>query len=303
MSSQFYPVLFMLSSTFSLSLTALLSKYLNGFFDASLLSFLRFILPALIILGVLSLREIQSPTRDEQGPLWLRAFSISACQVCFIYALEHLSLVESVVLFSTGPLFIPMLEKLIFNKRLNRLNVMCLLCTFLGVLLLAGQQGELVFRLELLVGLAAGVFNAGSQLSLYCLSKSRLNAFEINLWTFLRASVVLVPLVGFGMANNHPIYLPSLDHPWGLVAALMVLAILIINTQVCRSKAYALASSSSQLAPLIFTNLLFTAAWQSVFYDQQYTPYQAAGLLIILFANIISVMIPKRSKQTSAGLN
>ena len=110
--------------------------------------------------------------------LWLRAVCIAACQVCFIYALMHLSLVESVVLFSTGPLFIPLLEKLMFSVSLSRMNLVGLVVTFIGVTLLAGDVSGIEIRAELLVGLAAGLFNAGSQLSLYRISQSRLNAFE-----------------------------------------------------------------------------------------------------------------------------
>ncbi|MDA0117812.1 DMT family transporter [Vibrio sp. T11.5] len=293
MPNQLYPVLFMLSSTFSLSLTGLFSKFLSEHFDANLLSFLRFILPAMVLILMFIGKEVRWPDRSEQVPLWIRALCIGACQVCFIYSLQHLTLVESVVLFGTGPLFIPVLEKLIFSTRIRPVNVLGLLSTFVGVVLLAGDVSGFSFRGELLVGLAAGVFNAGSQLSLYRISKSRLNAFEINLWTFLFASVVIMPLLAFSLVNDHVMYQASNTSPWLIVTVLGILALLIINTQVFRSKAYKLAESGSQLAPLIFTNLLFTAVWQVMFYDERYSAYQVLGLSLIIVANIVCVLLPK----------
>lgn len=296
------PVLFMLSSTFSLSLTGLFSKFLSGHLDTSLFSLLRFVVPALFIFLFLFRKTITRPNQNEMKALWIRALCIAACQVCFIYSLMYLSLVESVVLFGTGPLFIPLLEKLIFSVRLSLENMIGLMVTFLGVVLLAGDVTGIEFRAELIVGLAAGVFNAGSQLSLYRISQSQLNAFEINLWTFLFASLLITPLVAVAAANKEVLYHLGDVNLWVLVATMALLALLIINTQVFRSKAYKLAESGSQLAPLIFTNLIFTAMWQLMFFDEGYNFFQLSGLALIIGANVGCVFIPKWRKSSRLHL-
>lgn len=296
------PVLFMLSSTFSLSLTGLFSKFLSGHLDTSLFSLLRFVVPALFIFLFLFRKTITRPNQNEMKALWIRALCIAACQVCFIYSLMYLSLVESVVLFGTGPLFIPLLEKLIFSVRLSLENMIGLMVTFLGVVLLAGDVTGIEFRAELIVGLAAGVFNAGSQLSLYRISQSQLNAFEINLWTFLFASLLITPLVAVAAANKDALYHLGDVNLWVLVATMALLALLIINTQVFRSKAYKLAESGSQLAPLIFTNLIFTAMWQLMFFDEGYNFFQLSGLALIIGANVGCVFIPKWRKSSRLHL-
>lgn len=296
MSNQLYPVLFMLASTFSLSLTGLFSKYLGQYLEPSLLSFLRFVLPALLIL--LMARQSYRLPRGRLGrTIWLRAFCIAACQVCFIYSLNHLSLVESVVLFGTGPLFVPVLEKLIFATQLKWISICGLLMTFTGVLLLAGDVAGIALRVELLIGLASGLFNAGSQLSLYRISKSSLGAFEINYWTFIFAAIVLTPYLAVSFASGVDMMAVVDGNLWWLVAALLCVSVLIINTQVFRSKAYRLAESGSQLAPLIFTNLLFTALWQWLFYDESYRLSQWAGLSLIILANMLVVLVPRWQRR------
>ncbi len=301
MSNQLYPVLFMLASTFSLSLTGLLSKFLGQYLEPSLLSFLRFMVPALII--VLMTRTVYS---RPKGPLcqaiWIRALCIAACQFCFIYSLNHLSLVESVVLFGTGPLFLPLLERLMFNTDLKWISIWGLLLTFTGVLLLAGDVSGINLRLELLVGLASGLFNAGSQLSLYRISQSDLNAFEINYWTFLFAAIVLSPYVGFSYFTTEQMLTTSGTKLELLFAAMLGVSFLIINTQVFRSKAYKLAESGSQLAPLIFTNLLFTAIWQWLFYAESYNYLQVMGLTLIVLANMFVVFAPRLLAKRRASI-
>ena len=301
MSKQCYPVLFMLSSTFSLSLTGLFSKYLGEYLHINLLTFLRFALPAILLVALLLRQKARWPNRTEQAYLWLRSVCISACQFCFIYSLQHLTLVESMVLFGTGPLFIPLLEKLIFSVRVSLANAVALVVTFAGVVLLAGDHSGFNIRAELLVGLAAGFFNAGSQLSLYRVSHSRLNAVEINLWTFLFASIVLTPMVIVSLSTEEFLY-QKVTNPELLLFALGALSVLIINTQVFRSKAYKYAQSGSQLAPLIFTSLIFSVLWQVVFYDETYNSYQIFGLVLILGANILGLSVSHWKKHKGLAL-
>lgn len=291
--------LFMLSSTFSLSLTGLVSKFLAHEIPLQSLSFLRFLLPALILLGVMGLTHFRFPPKGMKRALWVRSVCIAGCQLCFIYSLQHLSLVESVVLFSTGPLFIPLLEKLIFGVVMKAGTVVSLAITFIGVLLLAGDVSGIHLRMELLVGLLAGALNAGSQLSLYRATKSDMRSIDINAWTFVCASILLLPLLFLPTADAN-----VLQQTWGslqqlaVVTALSGVSILVINTQIFRAKAYRLAHSGSQLAPLIFTNLLFTALWQQLFFNVQYLPTQMVGLGLIVMATFTGVLIPKLFKSS-----
>ncbi|MYM60145.1 EamA family transporter [Vibrio sp. OCN044] len=287
MVNRWYPILFMMASTFSLSLTGLVSKFLTDHFEVSLLSFLRFLVPAMMLVLVFVGREIRWPSSNEQLSLWIRALCLSLSQVCFIFSLQHLTLMESVVLFATGPLFIPVLENLIFSTPIKVVNTIGLVVTFVGVTMLSSDESQISIRLELIVGLCAGLFNAGSQLSLYKISQSRLNAFEINFWSFLYAAVVVVPMLTFSFIDNRTMYKPLDDGPWLVVIALSLLGLMVINTQVFRSKAYQLASSGSELAPVIYTNLVFTAIWQCLFFQKTYNLVQFYGLILIILTNVV----------------
>ncbi|WP_172558505.1 DMT family transporter [Vibrio fluvialis] len=292
MPNKLLPVVFMLSSTASLSVTGLLTKYLTTVVPISLLSFLRFAVPALILLAFLAVSRFRIPERAMLKPLAVRAVCLAACQVCFIYSLQHLSLVEGVVLFSTGPLFIPLLEKLIFGVRMPWVTVAGLIATFTGVVMLSGDVTQMEWQPELLAGLFAGLFNAGSQLSLYKASKSSLRSVEINVWSFTMAAAMLFPMLT--LVPWHSALDLSMDrHLLLTVATLVVVSLLVINTQVFRAKAYRLAESGSQLAPLIFTNLLFSAALQLLFFNVSYTAAQQLGLVLIVVATVSTSVLPK----------
>ncbi|ELB2057124.1 TPA: DMT family transporter [Vibrio parahaemolyticus] len=282
------PIVFMLMSTLSLSVTGLLAKQLSEALSVTMFSFLRFFLPALILLLVLIPKGIKLPKSTELKPTLLRALCIGLSQLCFIASLQTLTLVESVVLFATGPLFMPVIEKLVWHGKIRASTVFGIVMAFSGVVLLAGTEGEFTLRYDLLLGLAGGLFNSGSQLTLYKVSKSNMSPLEINFWAFSFAALFILPLAlindGSGLLGAHSFSL-SVESS---VLWLLVMSMLIINTQVFRAKAYQLASSGSQLAPLIFTNLLFTAVWQSLFFADVMSRTQIAGMGLIVLATVLN---------------
>ncbi|EKO3861567.1 DMT family transporter [Vibrio harveyi] len=282
------PVIFMLMSTLSLSVTGLLAKQLSDDLSVTMFSFLRFFTPALILLVMLRFKNLTLPTAGTIKPIVLRALFIAMCQLCFIASLQTLTLVEGVVLFATGPLFMPIVEKLFMRGQIRMSTIVALVMAFSGVILLAGADGEFTWRIDLLLGLAGGLFNSGSQLTLYKASKSGLSPLEINFWTFGTAALLILPLVFVNDASMlvNPLSISTFETP--NTALVFLMSLLIINTQVFRSKAYQLASSGSQLAPLIFTNLLFTAVWQWIFFDDQMSHSQVAGVSLIVLATVLN---------------
>jgi len=288
------PVIFMLISTFSLSLNSLLAKFLSESLSIEMLSFLRFLFPAVLLLWLMALTKWAVPDRRMWQVLGVRAFCIAASQLCFLFAINRLSLVETVVLFSTGPLFIPLLEKLLFKIQIKNTTLINLALTFTGVLLMAGGTSGIELKPELLVGLGAGVFNAGSQVSLYRVSKGSLSPIALNAWGFLLAAVIILPVAIFQTdalvlqqtVNN------MTDIQTLLFPMLILLAVCIVNTQVFRVKAYQLSSSSSQLAPLIFTNLIFSFVWQIIFFNQSLEWNKVTGISLIIIATLLNTFLP-----------
>ncbi|UOE82530.1 DMT family transporter [Vibrio splendidus] len=312
---------FMLLSTFSLSLSGLMAKYLSEVMPTSLLSFVRFLLPSLFLFLFLTFYKISKPTREMWKPLVMRAIFMVACQWCFLTSLQTLTLVEGVVLFSTGPLFIPLLEKLIFGTKIHTTTIACLAITFFGVVMMAGdwsqfEFGSEFFRPALLLGLLAGVFNSGSQVSLYRASKTSLTPAELNAWTFLVAAILVIPmlvLTSVSAVSAVPDVLQG-DSVYGALTTLLSfddlrwiglgafgLALFTINTQIFRSKAYKLADSGSQLAPLIFTNMLFSALWQGLFFDDVFSTQQMIGINLIVVASITNTLLAKRHSKAKAN--
>ncbi len=289
-----HAVPYMLISTFSLSLIGLLLKKLTEMMGIELLTFLRFLMPTLLLFAIVLAAKLPLPPRNVVKPIIIRGLCIAACQLCFIASLNTLSLVESSVLFATGPLFIAVLEKLLFKVKIKPETKFGLAATFVGVLMLAGDVSGIQFRPELLIGLASGLFNAGSQVSLFRASKNEVKPAALNSWTFLIAALSVLPLSFISGLSEMDIQIliePQLNTlVW---ICLLALSIFVVGNQIFRSKAYRLAESNSQLAPLIFTNLLFTAIWQVLFFDESFSNYQVVGIALIILAALMNSFATK----------
>lgn len=165
-------------------------------------------------------------------------------------------------------------------------------------MLLANNGSEFILKPELLIGLLAGFFNAGSQLSLHKASKSELSGLETNAWTFGLASLMLLPLAVVNQWSN-PLE-PALGGIDTLtIVALMVMTLLIINTQVSRYKAYKTAETNSQLAPLIYSNLAFTVLWQVLIFDVTFSDVQLAGLSLVVVTSVATTIMTPNSNYDS----
>ncbi len=295
---------YMLVSTFSLSLTGLLLKKLTEMMGVELLTFLRLIMPTLLLFAMVMVARLPLPSRQVLKPIIIRGLCIAACQLCFIVSLNTLSLVESSVLFATGPLFIAVLEKLFFKVKIKIETKLGLAATFTGVLLLAGDVSGIQFKPELLIGLAAGLFSAGSQVSLFRATKGEVKPSVLNSWTFLIAALSVLPLCFISGLSKLDMQILQEPHYHPLVwLCLCALSISVVGNQIFRSKAYKLAESGSQLAPLIFTSLLFTAIWQLLFFDERFSNYQIAGIALIIIAalmNSFAANLIKHLFQTEA---
>lgn len=259
-----------------------------------LLTFLRFLMPTLLLFAIVLASKLPLPPRKVIKPIIIRGLCIAACQLCFIASLNTLSLVESSVLFATGPLFIAVLEKLFFKVKIKPETKFGLAATFVGVLMLAGDVSGIQFRPELLIGLGAGFFSAGSQVSLFRASKNEVKPAALNSWTFLIAALSVLPLSfisGLSEMDMQILIEPQLNTlVW---VCLLALSISVVGNQIFRSKAYRLAESNSQLAPLIFTNLLFTAVWQVLFFDESFSHYQVVGITLIILAALMNSFAAK----------
>jgi len=289
----------MLLSTFTLALNGLLSKFLTTHFSDAILVMLRLLIPALVMLLLAMASHWVMPNQAAWRAFTLRAIFIASCQSCFMLALSYLSLIEAVVLFSTGPLFIPLLERFFYKTKISRLVMPTLIVMIIGVVMQNLTTQGIIWRWELLIGLAAGVFNGCSQVALFRASKINLPVLVINGWCFEIGALLVLPIML--MFTEQYEYQQSVqlltNIEQGIPLLLLFLGLSTASTQFFRSKAYRLVDSNSELAPLIYTNLIFAMMFQLIFFDTSMSLMQILGTGLIVLATLLNTFAPYYFKR------
>ena len=293
------PSMFMLLSTFTLALNGLLSKLLTVHFSDAILVMLRLLIPALVMLLLAMASHWVMPNQAAWRAFTLRAIFIASCQSCFMLALSHLSLIEAVVLFSTGPLFIPLLERFFYKTKISWLVMPTLIVMIIGVAMQNLTAQGIIWRWELLIGLAAGIFNGCSQVALFKASKINLPVLVINGWCFAIAALLVLPvMLVFTSQYEYQQSMQLLSNiAQGIPLLLLFLGLSTASTQFFRSKAYRLVDSNSELAPLIYTNLIFAMVFQLLFFDTSMSLMQILGTGLIVLATLLNTFAPHYFKR------
>ncbi|GLT13755.1 membrane protein [Vibrio algivorus] len=239
----------------------------------------RLFIPASIMLVAALWVKASVPCLRETLVISRRSVFIALTQFCFFSALVNLSLIELAVLFSTGPLFIPLIERVLYGVKLSLPVILTLLVSFTGLIIQSGILEEFDFQWGMGFGLLAGFFNACSQVSMYRASKIKAHSLMINGISFLVASILVLP-VSFLMVDSSTSILPISLFPYVILIAVM--GGLSIGTQLFRTSAYRKAISTAELAPIFYLNILISALMQFLFFDERFTSHQILGLSLIV---------------------
>lgn len=98
------------------------------------------------------------------------------------------------MLFGTGPLFIPVIERVLYGVKLSLSVILTLTMSFTGLIIQSGISDDIHFQWGMVPGLFAGFFNACSQVSMYRASKIKAHSLMINGISFFVAATLVLPV-------------------------------------------------------------------------------------------------------------
>ncbi len=254
---------FTLLSAFCLALFGLFSKLGLVVPSFTLLLFLRFFVPLLLVTPFL----IYLGTFKKIFPLkrvshqWWRAISVLVSQYCFFYYLTRATLLDATLLLNTGPLYIPILSRIFYGHRIGKVTCLCLAISFCGVvLILKPTQG--IFNLFSIVGLLAGVGQGFSQVLYGANVEKESNGENLFYLYFFTACLSFFPLIIGSRIDWGSFQGESVG--W-MVVWIVLMSVANIGSQGFRGFAYRHAKPSS-LAPFLYTTTLFAGLFDWVIF-------------------------------------
>ena len=270
----------MLAAAFFFSLMSLLVKLAGARLHSTEIVFVRSLL-SLVFTYVL-LKRAQIPVWGQRkGLLVLRGIFGFIALSCFFFALTRLPLADVTVLHFTNPVFTAVLAALVLHERVGPREVVGLLVSLSGVLLVAQPSwlfGTGARDLDLLgVGAAlCGAFFA----SLAYIVVRDLGRTEHHMVVVFYFPLIATPL-------SIPAMLPYAIWPT-LSECVLLLGVAVVTqiAQVYLTKGLH-AEKAAKAMSISYVQILFAATWGVMFFDELPTPVGIGGAVLVVLGTLL----------------
>lgn len=296
-SKHHYPtgILFVLISSLSVACGMLLVKGATEHVSISMMIWLRCLIPFLILLIIHGARFQLPKLHFNHWPWYvLRITGFLGSNVLIFYYFSKGNIVDGTVLFMTSQMFVPILNRFVFGVQHHWRFYLALVLAFAGVVIAVKPDGAMIDPF-MLIGLAAGLTNALSQVALHRLSQVE-EVKSIIFSSFLIGSVVTTLWVLGEMIFEPHFFAGQLSWhaTWIMLAWMGAYSVISIFNQSLRAKAYTYVRKAASLGPWTYTTIIFSAILGLIFF--QHVPgWQALiGFVLIACSAVLTLLF--RSK-------
>lgn len=269
---------YMAVSAFFFSLMGLLVKLLGQRLPSQELVFAR----SVLVLGFawVMLKRAGAPVWGQDKKwLTIRGLTGFTALSCFYYAVTHLPLADATLIMYTNPVMTGILAAVFLKEAIDRTDVVGLLLSLLGVVLVA-QPSFLFARsthldpFAVLVALAGAFFAA---VSYVIVRKLRQTEHELTV-------VFYFPLVS--TPASVPLAIPGALMPQGWEwAGLVGLGVVTFIAQVAMTRSL-LLEKAGRATSVSYLQVIFAFVWGMLFFGEYPTWLTVAGALCILLSTV-----------------
>lgn len=284
----------MAAASTCLALLGLLSRYTRGL-PPELVTWLRFMIPGLVLIALARREDWRAVWSLADRPGWVRAVCVIVSQGCFVLAAMRGDLLQAVLLYNTGPLFIPLIARVWLGEPLRRPAIAGLVLGFLGVLVVL-QPGAHGLDRNALVSLVGGFAMAASQVLFYRSAQSQ-PPFRNQFKLYLQASLIGLPLALLGLAHLPRGWPDGAEAGGVLTLALLGMAACSLGSQSLRDLAYRGMDNASTLAPLMYVAVPVSAALDWLLFAHAARPSTLLGAGLIVIGAVIALRSGAAAKR------
>ncbi|OCA90875.1 transporter [Bacillus sp. FJAT-27225] len=240
----------------------------------------------LAAIGLLRYRkELTIRVKDSWMFIGTGILSIVFFNWCYFTSLNNMDVSIAVILLYTAPIFVSILSYFIFKEKFTLMKMLALAGTFLGVIFVSGNSTGSHTDIGI-VGLLIGI-GAGFGYALYSIfgkiALRTYTTFTVTLYTFLAASVFLVPYTRIWEKASQLLKPEVLGYGLGLALFPTVLAYFLYTK--------GLEKTDSSLASIIATVEPIVATLLGVFMFAESTSImQLIGSVVILLSVSVANM-------------
>jgi drug/metabolite transporter, DME family len=278
----YFPIISIVGAAFLWGIIGLFVKSLyNAGFTSLEIVTLRVVFSSLllILIGVFKNKSVfKIRLKDFYLFIGTGIASIVFFNWCYFTAMNMLSVSTAVILLYTSPVFVMIFSAIVFKERITIKKLTLVLFTIAGCGLIAGTNGVSTDPAGTIIGYLIGI-GSGVGYALYSifgkLALANYTSFTITLYTFLTASVFLLPITKIWTKSEDVFVLYNFGCIAGLALVSTVLAYLLYT--------WGLGRMEGSRAAVLATIEPVTAMVLGIFlFGERLTFIQLAGAIAIL---------------------
>jgi drug/metabolite transporter (DMT)-like permease len=270
----------MLAAAFFFSLMSLQVKLAGQRLHSTEIVFVRSLL-SLVFTYVLLKRARVPVWGSRKGPLVLRGVFGFIALSCFFFAVTRLPLADVTVLHFTNPVFTALLAALVLHERVGPREVVGLLISLSGVVLVAqpswlfGTDARSLDLIAVGAALCGAFFSSAAYIAVRDLGRT-----EHHLVVVFYFPLIATPL-------SIPAMVPYAVWPtWVEWVLLLGVAVVTQIAQVYLTKGLH-AERAARAMSISYVQILFAATWGLLFFNELPTPLSIAGAALVVLGTLL----------------
>lgn len=220
----------------------------------------------------------------------IRALFLTLSQILLFLSIKKISLSESMILYSTGPIFIAIYD-MYTGKKLTYINILSLIFGAVGVCLMLHVL-DATLNWFVLVGLASGFCLSISQILLHTCSRKE-NTLHVMFFIFFFSTIFSIFLLSSNKEATTSVI--SITYNYHIIILLFFVGIFSLLNQFFRGKAYGLVQIPSTLSPIIYFSVLVSVILDITFFKQSIDLETMSGGILTLLGSYLTIKFRDRT--------
>lgn len=278
----------MLLSALFLSLGFLFVKFGSYDYPFFWILFARYLIGSICLTAIFLVRRtlIETLRTTHFRHHLIRALVITTSQYCLFYYISKSNLLNATVLLNTGPLFIPVIDRIFLGYKFGKSTSISLVVAAIGLILILRPGGDL-FEWASLFGLATGVLWAVSQI-IYGFTCRKENPKTSLYYITILGMLITIPALFI-----FPVPFDSLpQEAYGIygIGILLILGISTLFNQYCRGRAYGHGKPAT-LGMFVYFSIVFSGVFDWIFFGTIPGLLTVIGILLIILGGFLKIYL------------
>jgi len=273
-------VMLTLLTALLMSIVAATIKQLVATVAVEMILLVQYLTCAALMLPWLAKNGFKALKTEHMGLHLARAVSGWLCLYAYFLAIEHIPLVDAVLLRNAAPLCVPVWVLLWLKISIPLVRWIPVMVGFVGIALVLQPTSD-GFKLWHLLGLGSAIAMAGSIVTTRLLALTEPTS-RIMFHYFFLSALFTVPL-----ALSKEILIPLSALPF-----MIGIGLFTFFSMWCYTRAYQYASATI-ISPISYFGVVFTGLWGWLLWDQIPDNIALIGALLVILGGIGSVLMGK----------